>query len=82
MLTRYAYPVSLLYGTQEKFNDAFNFLLASRLACVPIEHSCFSDVQQNIVNLLLCYSVAKMKIYCSQLHCIEFNVPVTNFSIK
>ena len=27
-----------------KFNHAFNFLLTSRLACVPIGHYCFSDV--------------------------------------
>ena len=39
-----AFPVSLLYRTLEKFNDAFNFLLTSRLACVPIDHYCFSDV--------------------------------------
>ena len=82
MLTRSAYPVSLLYRTLEKFIDAFNFLLTSRLACVPIDHSCFSDVQQSIVNLLLHHSVAKMRICCSQLHCIEFNVPGPYFQYK
>ena len=60
------FPVSLLYRTLEKIDGAFNFLLTSRLACVPIDHYCFSDVQQSIVNLLLYHSVAKMKISCSQ----------------
>ena len=82
VLTRSTFPVSLLYRTLEKFNDAFNFLLTSRLACVSIDHSCFSDVQQSIVNLLLYYSVTKMRVYYSQLHCIEFNATGINFSIK
>ena len=70
MLTRSAYPISLLYRTLEKFKDVFNFLLTSRLVCVPIAHSCFSDVQQSIVNLLLYHSVTKVEICCSQLHCV------------
>ena len=56
MLTRSAFPVSLLHHTLENFNDAFNFLLTSRLVCVSIDHFCFSDVQQSIVNLLLYHS--------------------------
>ena len=35
-----------------------------------------------VVNLLMHHSVAKMRNYCSQLLCIEFNVPDTNLSIK
>ena len=75
MLTRSAFPVSLMYHALEKLNNAFNYPLISRLACVQIDHSCFSDVQQSIENLLLHHSVTKMRICCSQLHCIEFNVP-------
>ena len=41
MLTCSAYPVSLLYRTLEKFNDAFNFLRTSHLAYVPIDHLLF-----------------------------------------
>ena len=52
MLTRSAFPVSLPYRYLENFNGAFNFSLTSRLACVPIDHYCFSDVQHSIVNLL------------------------------
>ena len=72
MLTRSAFPVSLLYRNLEKFNDAFNFLLTSRLACVPIDHYCFSGVQQSIVNLLLYHSFTKMRVCCFQFDCIEF----------
>ena len=78
MLTRSAFPVSLLYRTVEKINDALNVLLTSRLACVPIDHCCFSDVQQNIMNILLYHNVIKMRICYSQFHCIEFNVPDLN----
>ena len=53
------FPVYLLYRIHKKFNDAFKFVLTSRLACVPINHYCFSDVQQNIVNLLQYHSVTK-----------------------
>ena len=35
-----------------------------------------------VVSLLLHYSVTRIRNCCSQLHCIEFNVPGTNFSIK
>ena len=81
MLTRSAYPISLLYRTLEKFNDVFNFLLTSRLACVPIAHSCFSDVQQSTVNLLLYQSVTKMGISYSQLNCVDFDVCRALFSV-
>ena len=54
MLTRSAFPVSLLYRTLEKFDDA-----------LPIDHYCFSDVQQSIVKPLY-HSVTKMRICCSQ----------------
>ena len=60
------FSVSLLYRTLEKFNGALSFILTSRLACVPIDHYDFSDVQQSIVNLLLYHSIAKMRICCSQ----------------
>ena len=53
------FPVYLLYRIHEKFNDAFNFVLTSCLVCVQINHYCFSDVQQNIVNLLLYHGVTK-----------------------
>ena len=33
-------------------------------------------------DLLVCYSATKMRICCTQFHCIEVNVPGTNFSIK
>ena len=33
-------------------------------------------------DLLLCHSATKMRICCAQLHCIEVNVPGTNFSVK
>ena len=49
---------------------------------VPINYYCFSDVQQSIVNLLLCHSTTNIRNRCSQLHCIEFNVTSTNFSIN
>ena len=82
VLTRSAFPVSLLYRTLDKPNDAFNFLLTSGLACVPIDHYCFSDVYQSIVNLLLYHSATKMRICCSQLYCIESNVPGPYFQYK
>ena len=82
MLTRSAFPVSVLYRTLEKFDDSFNFLLTSRPAYVPIDHYCFSDVQQSIVNLLLHHSVIKMRICCSQLHCIEFSACGPYFQYK
>ena len=37
-LTRSVFPVSLLYCTLEKFDDAFNFLLTSRCCCCCILH--------------------------------------------
>ena len=94
MLTRSAFPVSLLYRTLEKFsglfatsycpvrlvrvpkstasvayciqkfNDTFNFLLTSRFACVPINHYCVSDVQQNTVNLPLITVFYKVRVWC------------------
>ena len=41
-----------------------------------------SVTYSKVVNLLLHHSVPKMRNCCSQLHCIEFNVTGTNFSIK
>ena len=57
--------MSCVYRTLEKFNDAFNFLLTSCLACVPIDHYFYRNEQQSIVNLLVYHSVTKMRIRCS-----------------
>ena len=81
MLSRSAFPVSLLYRTLEKFNDAFNFLLTYRLACVAIDHYCFRDVQQNIVNLPLYHSATKIESAALKLLCIDINVCGALFSV-
>ena len=54
-------------------NEKSNSLLPS---CILLEKSEFAR--------LLCYSTVQEKrdFFCAQLHCIEFNVPRTNFSLK
>ena len=43
------------YSRSEKFNDTFNFLLTSRLACVPTDHSGYCLCSSLVV---LCLSFA------------------------
>ena len=52
-----------------KFNDTFNFLLSFRFACVPVNHYCFSDVQQKIGTLLLQYNsqIIVLELICGAL---------------
>ena len=54
-------------------NKKFNSLLSS---CICLRN-------RNLLDLL-CYSTVqeKREFFCAQLHCIEFNIPRTNFSIK
>ena len=81
IIARY-FPVSLPYRTLEKFNGTSKFLLIFQFACVPINHYCSIDVQQNIGNSLLYHSVTKGKNCCSQLLCIEVNVPGLEIGTK
>ena len=64
------------------------------IPCILLEKWEFTTVSQyhsitavletygKVVNLLLHYSVTRMRYCCSQLHCIELNVPGTDFGTK
>ena len=64
-----------------------NNLLPTFSRCAAVNYYTLYSVRKMGITRLLCYSTVSQKrefasFCCSQLHCIEFNVPGTNISIK
>ena len=77
------FPVSLLYRTLENFNDAFNFLLTSRLTCVPIDNYCVLVTHSKVLRIYYCITVSrKCEFAALKLLCIYVNVCGALFSVK
>ena len=62
-------------------------LLPTFSRCAVVNYYTLYPVREMGITRLLCYSTVSQKrefaiFFCAQLHCIEFNVPRTNFSTK
>ena len=70
-----------------KLDGKSNNLLPTFSRCAAVNHHTLYSVREMEITRLLYYSTVSQKrefeiFFCAQLHCIEFNVPGTNFSIK
>ena len=61
-------------------NEKSNNLLPAFSRCAAINYYTLYSAQE--MGIFYCHSIAKMRICCSQLHCIEFNAPFTNLQHK
>ena len=90
LVTWVAHKAGMQYSIPSSSISTVPYSMKNSITCFQLS----PDLQQLITTpcillekweyttVLLCYSTTKMRICGSQLHCIEFNAPGTNFSIN